>query len=123
MGFDDCEISAQSGLGEAEFLAAAKSPDAGKERGQLCEAWYFVGMKKWIAGESAVATDCFQKSVATGKKNFVEYRFAQAELKSPLRSEEKPYFKPPNADAGLKALGTSAAGSNRSADKPYALAA
>lgn len=67
---------------ETEFLAAAASPDAQKERGQLCEAWFFAGMKRLLARDQATAANYFQKCLATGENSFVEYQFAAAELKA-----------------------------------------
>ena len=67
---------------EADLFAAAKSPDTKTERGQLCEAWFFSGMKKLLDGDKVAAADHFRKSIATEQKIFVEYQFAQAELKS-----------------------------------------
>ena len=69
-------------VSEADLFAAAKSPDAKKERGQLCEAWFYSGMKKLLAGDKAAAAEHFQKCLATEQKDFTEYRFAQAELKA-----------------------------------------
>ena len=66
---------------QADLFAAAKSPDTKTERGQLCEAWFFSGMKKMIGGDKTAA-EHFRKCLATGEKVFVEYQFAQTELKS-----------------------------------------
>jgi lipoprotein NlpI len=67
---------------QADLFAAAKSPDIKKERGQLCEAWFFSGMKKLLGGDKTAAADHFQKCLATEQQIFVEYQFAQMELKS-----------------------------------------
>jgi len=67
---------------QADLLAAAKSPDTKKEAGQLCEAWFFSGMKSLLAGDKTAAADSFRKCLATEQKIFVEYQFAQTELKS-----------------------------------------
>ena len=67
---------------EADLFAAAKSPDTKKELGQLCEAWFYSGMKKLLGGDKPAAADHLQKCLATEQKIFVEYQFAQTELKS-----------------------------------------
>jgi len=69
-------------ISDADLLAAAKSSDKRKERGQLCEAWFYIGMKKLIAGDKAGAEACFNKSLATDQKDSTEYHFARAELKA-----------------------------------------
>jgi tetratricopeptide (TPR) repeat protein len=67
---------------EAAFLAAAESPDAKKQSEQHCEAWYYAGMKKLLAGDKTTAAEDFKKCVATGREDFVEYAFAKGELKA-----------------------------------------
>jgi tetratricopeptide (TPR) repeat protein len=67
---------------DADLLTAAKSSDKRKERGQLCEAWFYIGMKKLMAGDKAGAEGCFNKSLATDQKDSTEYHFARAELKA-----------------------------------------
>jgi lipoprotein NlpI len=68
-------------LGDPEFLAAAKNADPKKEAGQLCEAYFYAGTKRLLAGDNATATDYFQKSIATDMKDYYEYASAVAELK------------------------------------------
>jgi lipoprotein NlpI len=65
---------------EADLFAAAASPDAKKESGQHCEAWFYAGMKKLLAGEKKAAADCFHKCLATEQKTFTEFQLAQSEL-------------------------------------------
>jgi len=67
---------------DADLLAAAKSSDKSKERGQLCEALFYIGMKKLMGGDKAGAEGCFNKSLATDQKDSTEYHFARAELKA-----------------------------------------
>jgi tetratricopeptide (TPR) repeat protein len=69
-------------ISAADLLAAAKSSDKKKENGQLCEAWFYTGMKKLIGGDKTGARDCFNKSLATNEKDYTEYHFARAELKA-----------------------------------------
>ena len=70
------------GISDADLLAAAKSPDKKKENGQLCEAWFYIAMKKLINGDKTSAQNCFNKSLATEEKSYTEYHFARAELKA-----------------------------------------
>jgi tetratricopeptide (TPR) repeat protein len=67
---------------QADFIAAAASPDPKKARDQLCDAWFYAGIKCLLAGDKATAIDCFQKALATGAKTENEYEFAGAELKA-----------------------------------------
>jgi lipoprotein NlpI len=70
-------------LPEADFLAAAAiASDASTKADPQCEAWFFAGMKKVLAGDKIAAADYFRKSLATEKKTCVAYRFAEAELKA-----------------------------------------
>src|SRR6266536_1024347 len=69
-------------LSEADFLAAAASPDANTDRGQHCEAWFFAGMKNLLNGDKRAAAEFFKKCLATEQKSEIEYHFAQAELKA-----------------------------------------
>lgn len=65
---------------EADLLAAASSPDAKKDQGQHCEAWYFAGMKRLLDGDKTTAIDYFHRCVATGEKDYCEYILSLAEL-------------------------------------------
>jgi len=67
---------------EADLLAAADSPDARKKSGQICEAWYYIGMKKLLTGDKKSAADDFRKCLDTKRDDFTEFKFAQAELKA-----------------------------------------
>jgi lipoprotein NlpI len=69
-------------IDEQTLLISAKSPDPKIDAGQRCEAWFYSGMKHLLAKETPAATECFQKSLATGKVTFVEYALAIAELKT-----------------------------------------
>ena len=68
-------------VSEADLFAAAKSADSNQEHGQLCEAWFYAGMKKLLSGNKTAATDYFKKCIATEQRTFTEYEFAEAELK------------------------------------------
>lgn len=69
-------------VSESALLAAAKSTNASTERGRLCEIWYYAGIKKLMAGSKAGGAVYFRKCLATNKKTFLEYQFAEAELKA-----------------------------------------
>ena len=59
-------------ISDADLLAAAKSSDKKKETGQMCEAWFYIGMKKLIGGDKSGAQDCFNKSLATDQKDYTD---------------------------------------------------
>jgi len=65
-------------LSEPDFLRAA---NRGHDSGRQCESWYFAGMKRLLAGDAATARAYLQKCLATGRKDFEEYKFAAAELR------------------------------------------
>ncbi len=67
---------------EADFIAASSSAAAKLDQGQHCEAWYFAGMKRLLAGDKPGAIDAFHKCLATGQKDYCEYILAQAELQT-----------------------------------------
>jgi lipoprotein NlpI len=68
-------------ISEADFLASVNSPDGGKDQGQRCEAWYYAGMKRLLAGDKKTAADYFSRCLATQQTALCEYVFAQTELK------------------------------------------
>jgi lipoprotein NlpI len=68
-------------LSEADFLKAGGNADKRVENEQHCEAWFYVGTVRLIAGDKAAAKDYFEKCLATGVKTFAEYTSAAAELK------------------------------------------
>jgi tetratricopeptide (TPR) repeat protein len=67
---------------EIELLAIGKIPDDRSKTGHLCEAWFYIGMKKLLAGDKTGAESCFQASVATNQQEYTEYHFAEAELRA-----------------------------------------
>jgi tetratricopeptide (TPR) repeat protein len=69
-------------INEAEYLAAAASPDAKTDQGRHCEAWYFAGMKRLLMGDKKAAIDAFHQCVATAQNDYCEYILARAELQS-----------------------------------------
>lgn len=66
---------------EADFLAAASSPDAKLDQGQHGEGWYFAGMKRLLAGNKAAAAADFSQCVAMNQKETAAYLLAGVELK------------------------------------------
>jgi tetratricopeptide (TPR) repeat protein len=67
-------------ISETELDAA--STDVEKDRAPHCEAWYYAGMKRLLAGDRKTAADCFDKCLATQETTFDAYLLARAELKS-----------------------------------------
>ncbi len=63
-----------------ELLVAARDEDKQKQLEQECEAHYYIGQLHLIAGRKRDAIASFEKAVATGITNFVEYGGAKAEL-------------------------------------------
>jgi len=63
------------------FFVAANSPDAAKSRGQHCEAWYYSGVKRLLAGDKKTASNYFIKCLETQETDFDEYILAKAELR------------------------------------------
>lgn len=68
-------------LSEPEFLGGTGSYFAYREQGHQCEAWYYVGMKRLLAGDKTGAATSFEKSIATNSRSFQEYFLATFELK------------------------------------------
>ena len=70
-------------LGEAtpeEMLAGAWSFERKTEVLNLCEAYFFLGHYRLLAGDREGARRAFQDAVATGVKYYVEYASAKLEL-------------------------------------------
>lgn len=66
-------------LSERSFLNTATKGDA-KALGKDCEAYFYAGSMRLIDGKKSTAEEYFKKSVATNRKDFMEYRSALAEL-------------------------------------------
>ncbi len=67
---------------EEKLLASAKAgQNQNEQAGRLCEAWYYLGMMKLLAGDRDAAASCFRQSLATERKDFIEYSEAQRELR------------------------------------------
>jgi tetratricopeptide (TPR) repeat protein len=67
-------------IDEGRFFASPPLADKNRGPGRLCEAWYYVGVKRLLAGNKAGAADAFHSSVATRRTDFFEYTLAQGEL-------------------------------------------
>ena len=67
---------------EVELLAMAKIPDSRNKTGHLCEAWFYIGMKKLLADDKTGAEACLKASLDTNQQEYTEYHFAEAELKA-----------------------------------------
>jgi tetratricopeptide (TPR) repeat protein len=69
-------------LTENNFLASASDPDPVKAQEQLCETWYYIGMKDLLSGDKKQAADDFRRCIDTKRTQFVEYILSKAELAS-----------------------------------------
>ncbi len=67
-------------LNEQDFLKAAANADKTKDGQQHCEAYFYLGSVRLLAGDKTAAAADFEKSVATGMLISC-YHSAQAELK------------------------------------------
>jgi lipoprotein NlpI len=68
---------------QPDFMAQAPKTVVRETDGpeHLCEAYYYSGMKRLLAGDKPGAADLFQKCIGTAQENFSEYTSAKAELK------------------------------------------
>jgi len=64
---------------DAVLAAAAQGDPAGRS-GRECEAHYYLGEIALLKGDKATARSHFEKAVATGARDYVEYDAAKAEL-------------------------------------------
>ena len=68
-------------LPEQDFLAQSADPNwIVSELQHQCEAYYYVGMTRLIAGDIAKAREFFEKCLATNVTTFFEFTFARAQL-------------------------------------------
>jgi len=88
-------------IGENAFRERASNQDPQKERGQKCEAYYYLGMAYLLnldvllnsaAPDTVKAHEYFEKCLATNSTNY-EYKFAKIELKRLRNIEELTYKK------------------------------
>ena len=66
---------------EKELISAAENANARRNQEQHCEAYFYIGSKRLVVGDKAVAASYFEKCLATGVQNFNEYQSAKAELR------------------------------------------
>jgi lipoprotein NlpI len=59
----------------------AKPSEPKVNKGRVCEAWFYAGMKRLVSDDKAGARDCLQKCVETRQQTFVEYDLAISQLK------------------------------------------
>ena len=65
-------------VSEPEFL---RTGNRSHDSGWQCALWFYAGMKRLVSGDAATAREYLQKCLATGRKEFIEYNFAAAELR------------------------------------------
>jgi lipoprotein NlpI len=58
---------------QSVFEEARKGNDGKEVNERLCEAYYYIGVKRLVAGKRKDATDYFTKSAETDVKAFDEY--------------------------------------------------
>ena len=77
-------IIARLYLGETstgQVLSEAQVADPIARRERLCVAYFFLGQKQLLAGDTVLAEDYFRKSIDTGVTAFVQYAASQRELR------------------------------------------
>ena len=67
---------------EKEFLAGLEGEAVVASAERSCEAWYFTGQKRLVAGDRPGAKISFEKSVAAGAKKISAWSGSRAELLS-----------------------------------------
>ena len=67
---------------EDDFLNAAKTAarNPKQQTGQLCQAFFYAGMKRLLAGDKDEASALFKKCLGTGEKGYTEYVSATVEM-------------------------------------------
>ena len=66
---------------EPELFKAAESPDTRTDTERHCEAWFYAGTKRLLAGDQASASKYFENCVATHMEALIEYGSAVHELR------------------------------------------
>ncbi|HXG60235.1 MAG TPA: tetratricopeptide repeat protein [Planctomycetota bacterium] len=67
-------------LSEAELFRAARSPEDPVRRERECEAFFYAGILRLLSGDVPTAKAYFERVLATGLQDFVEYQGARSEL-------------------------------------------
>jgi tetratricopeptide (TPR) repeat protein len=75
---------------DAELLKAVSKQPPEINAAQLCEAHYFIGLRKHRAGSAENARQHFQKAVQTKATYLPAYRGAHVALKTSTKAEEAP---------------------------------
>ncbi len=65
---------------EKELLKASFDKDTKTDKGQKCEAYYYIGMDNKFRNKYGKAKENFKKSLATNEKDFYEYGWSKIEL-------------------------------------------
>ncbi|MFQ5474121.1 MAG: hypothetical protein ACE5FA_14725, partial [Dehalococcoidia bacterium] len=68
-------------IGEKAFLGSAKGDTPKQTREQECEAYFYAGTLRDIAGDEAKALEYFKACVETGVSNYIEYETSSTILK------------------------------------------
>ena len=68
-------------LSETEVRRAALSPDSWTERGQRCEADFYIGEWRLLHGDRSAARQLFERALAECPIYFIEYEILPVELK------------------------------------------
>jgi lipoprotein NlpI len=85
VGFSAATKSSVSENKDPLSVNAPKFSDA-KWHFRNCQAWFYAGMKRLLAGDKTTAVGCFKSCIETKQKNVTEYQLAQAELKTLTQS-------------------------------------
>jgi lipoprotein NlpI len=67
-------------ISESDFLASSDSTSGDRSQRQLCEKWYYAGMKHLLVGDKLTAADYFAKCLATEVTGCSAYICAKAEI-------------------------------------------
>ena len=65
---------------EAKLLEDARSAKGEQQSERLCEACFYIGSARLIAGDQEAAISYFSKCIDTGLSEFIEYQSAKAAL-------------------------------------------
>ncbi|MFK7778538.1 MAG: tetratricopeptide repeat protein [Gimesia sp.] len=68
-------------ISQADLIKSIDLKDQERAKAQTCEAYFFIGQKALLAGDTATATKNFQLALNTNMKNLSAYRGAQYALK------------------------------------------
>jgi len=65
---------------EQALIESSLSQDPKTDKEKKCEAYFYIGMVHKFNKNAAQAKDFFEKSIATERKDFVEYKLSKMEL-------------------------------------------